>query len=42
MAGIGACAVIIEKLCRAYLEDGKLTSDEVDDIFASYEKGSKK
>jgi hypothetical protein len=42
MAGIGACAVIVEKLCRAYLEDGKLTSDEVDEIFASYEKGSKK
>jgi hypothetical protein len=42
MAGIGACAVIVEKLCRAYLEDGKLTAKEVDEIFASYEKGSKK
>lgn len=42
MAGIGACAVIIEKLCRAYLEDGKLTKSEVDEVFASYEKGSKK
>jgi hypothetical protein len=42
MAGIGACAVIVEKLCRAYLEDGKLTKSEVDEVFASYEKGSKK
>ena len=42
MAGIGACAVIVEKLCRAYLEDGKLTETEINEIFASYEKGSKK
>lgn len=42
MAGIGACAIIVEKLCRAYLEDGKLTQSEVDEVFKSYEKGSKK
>lgn len=41
MAGIGAVAVIVEALCRAYLNDGKLSKEEVDAIFSGYEKDTK-
>lgn len=33
MAGVGACAVVLERLSRSYLEDGELTADEIDAAF---------
>ena len=33
MAGVGACAVVLERLSRAYLEDGELSDAEVDAAF---------
>lgn len=38
MAGIGGVATVIEGLSRAYLQDGKLTAAEIDDVFASADK----
>lgn len=42
MAGIGGVATVIEGLSRAYLQDGKLTAAEIDDVFASADKKSRK
>ena len=39
MAGAGACAVVLEALSRAYLNDGKLTIDEVNTVFNKYATG---
>jgi hypothetical protein len=33
MAGIGGVASVIEGLSRAYLDDGKLSKDEIDAVF---------
>jgi len=33
MAGIGGVAVVIEGLSRAFLDDGKLTASEINDVF---------
>jgi len=33
MAGIGGVATVIEGLARAYLDDGKLTLDEINKVF---------
>jgi hypothetical protein len=33
MAGIGGVAKVVEGLARAYLNDGKLDSQEIDQIF---------
>lgn len=33
MAGVGACAVVLERLSRSYLEDGELSSDEINAAF---------
>jgi hypothetical protein len=33
MAGVGACAVVLERLSRSYLEDGELTKDEINAAF---------
>lgn len=33
MAGIGGVAVVIEGLSRAFLEDGKLSTTEINDVF---------
>jgi hypothetical protein len=38
MAGIGGVASVVEGLSRAYLDDGKLTNTEVDDVFNSVDK----
>lgn len=38
MAGIGGVAVVIEGLSRAFLNDGKLSLDEIDAVFAKVEK----
>lgn len=34
MAGIGGVATVIERLSRAYLEDGILTKNEINQAFA--------
>ena len=33
MAGVGACAVVLERLSRSYLEDGELSEDEINAAF---------
>lgn len=33
MAGIGGVATVVEGLARAYLDDGKLTLDEINKVF---------
>lgn len=35
MAGIGGVATVAEGLSRAYLKDGKLTLDEIDEVFTN-------
>ena len=35
LAGISATAQVIEKLARAYADDGKITMDEIDAAFGS-------
>lgn len=38
MAGIGGVATVVEGLSRAYLDDGKLTQAEIDQVFNSVDK----
>lgn len=38
MAGIGGVATVVEGLARAFLQDGKLTADEIDEVFSSVDK----
>jgi hypothetical protein len=38
MAGILGVATVIEKLARSFLEDGKLTLDEINSAFAKVDK----
>jgi hypothetical protein len=33
MAGIGGVATVLENLSRAYLDDGKITNDEINGVF---------
>jgi hypothetical protein len=33
MAGIGGVATVMENLARAYLDDGKITNDEINGVF---------
>lgn len=40
MAGILGVATVIEKLARAFLEDGKLTLDEINAAFAKVDKNA--
>jgi hypothetical protein len=40
MAGILGVATVIEKLARAFLEDGKLTLDEINSAFAKVDKNA--
>ncbi len=40
MAGILGVATVIEKLARFFLEDGKLTLDEINAAFAKVDKHS--
>ena len=35
MAGVGACAVVLERLSRSYLEDGVLSNDEINAAFGN-------
>lgn len=41
MAGIGGVAVVIEGLSRAFLDDGKLSVSEINDVFNSVDKKKK-
>lgn len=41
MAGILGVATVVEKLARAFLDDGKLTMDEINQAFAKVDKNSK-
>ena len=38
MAGIAGVAIVIEGLSRAFLEDGKLSSAEINDVFKKVDK----
>lgn len=38
MAGVGGVATVVEGLSRAYLDDGKLTDTEIDQVFNSVDK----
>lgn len=38
MAGIGGVATVVEGLSRAYLQDGKLTMAEINDVFNAVDK----
>ena len=40
MAGILGVATVVEKLARAFLEDGKLTLEEINAAFAKVDKNS--
>ena len=35
MAGVGACAVVLERLSRSFLDDGKLSQDEINSAFGN-------
>jgi hypothetical protein len=41
MAGILGVASVIERLARSFLEDGKLTMDEINQAFAKVDKNQK-
>jgi hypothetical protein len=36
MAGIGGVATVMENLARAYLDDGKITNDEINGVFTKF------
>ena len=38
MAGIAGVAIVVEGLSRAFLEDGKLSSSEINDVFNKVDK----
>lgn len=38
MAGIAGVATVVEKLSRGFLDDGKLSLQEIDDAFSKFEK----
>lgn len=42
MAGIAGVAIVIEGLSRAFLEDGKLSSAEINDVFNKVDKKAPK
>lgn len=42
MAGAGAIAVVLEALGRAFLNDGKLTQEEIDAVFNKFQSGELK
>ena len=41
MAGIAGVAIVVEGLSRAFLEDGKLTGTEINDVFNKVDKKAK-
>lgn len=38
MAGIAGVATVVEGLSRAFLDDGKLTKDEINTVFSKVDK----
>jgi hypothetical protein len=42
LAGTLGVATVVEKLARSFLDDGKLTSVEINDAFAAVDKRAKK
>lgn len=38
MAGIGGVATVVEALSRAFLDDGELSADEINDAFSRVDK----
>lgn len=42
MAGVGGVATVVEGLARAYLRDGQLSIDEIDEVFGGIESGLSK
>jgi hypothetical protein len=38
MAGIAGVAIVVEGLSRAFLEDGKLSSSEINEVFTKVDK----
>lgn len=41
MAGIGGVAFVVEGLARAYMDDGKLTKEEINAVFSKVDKKQK-
>jgi hypothetical protein len=41
MAGILGVATVVERLARSFLDDGKLTMDEINQAFAKVDKNAK-
>ena len=41
-AGIGGVATVIEGLSRAFLDDGKLTASEINDVFNKVDRKAKR
>jgi hypothetical protein len=41
VAGLSAVAVVVEKLARAFMDDGKLTRDEINAAFSTTDKNAK-
>jgi hypothetical protein len=41
MAGILGVATVVERLARSFLDDGKLTLEEINQAFAKVDKNSK-
>lgn len=40
MAGVGGVATVVEGLARAYMDDGVLDADEINDVFNKVDKKS--
>ena len=38
MAGIGGVSFVVEGLARAYMDDGKLTAEEINEVFNKVDK----
>jgi len=41
MAGISGVSFVVEGLARAYMDDGKLTFNEINDVFNKVDKKAK-
>jgi len=41
IAGIGGVATVVEGLSRAFLQDGKLDADEIEEVFSAVDKKSR-
>lgn len=41
MAGIGGVATVVEGLARAFMDDGKIDNEEINEVFNRVDKKSK-